>query len=78
MSGRVDGSESSMPPLPQRERRDRQVKIRLTPSEIAVLQELRPDLTPAGIIGVLVDDVLMGRYRPEWAASNRADNERPG
>ncbi|RQX16524.1 hypothetical protein DDE19_14800 [Micromonospora ureilytica] len=54
-------------PLPLREKRDQQVKIRLTPSEIERLAVMRPDLTPSGIVALLVDDVLAGRYRPGWA-----------
>lgn len=60
-----------LPPLPEGEKRDRQVKVRLTPSELAQLQSLRPDLTPAGVVGFLIDDVLTGRYCPEWAAPNQ-------
>jgi hypothetical protein len=66
MPRRRVGADPSMPPLSQTEKRDRQVKVRLTPTELARLQRLRPDLTPSGILGVLVDDVLTGRYRPEW------------
>ncbi|GAA0400664.1 hypothetical protein GCM10009541_49770 [Micromonospora gifhornensis] len=58
----------NLPPLPAREKRDQQVKIRLTPSEIERLAVLRPDLTPSGVVALLVDDVLAGRYRPVWAA----------
>ncbi|MGH3734403.1 MAG: hypothetical protein ACRDT6_02070 [Micromonosporaceae bacterium] len=47
------------------------MKVRLTPSELAQLQSLRPDLTPAGVVGFLLDDVLTGRYRPEWAAPDQ-------
>ncbi|MFJ8691109.1 hypothetical protein [Micromonospora wenchangensis] len=66
----------NLPPLPTRERRDQQVKIRLTPSEMERLTTMRPDLTPSGILALLVDDVLAGRYRPEWAVpeeTGRAD-----
>lgn len=64
-----------LPPLPAREKRDQQVKIRLTPSEIERLGELRPDLTPPGIVAQLVDDVLTGRYRPAWAAGVAESSE---
>ncbi|WBC08933.1 hypothetical protein [Micromonospora sp. WMMA1947] len=57
----------NLPPLPAREKRDQQVKIRLTPSEMERLAVMRPDLTPSGIVALLVDDVLAGRYRPGWA-----------
>ncbi|MFF0318845.1 hypothetical protein ACFYPH_29910 [Micromonospora sp. NPDC005252] len=57
----------NLPPLPAREKRDQQVKIRLTPSEMERLAVTRPDLTPSGIVALLVDDVLSGRYRPRWA-----------
>jgi len=43
------------------------VKIRLTASEIDKLLALRPDLTPSGIVALLVADVLDGRCRPDWA-----------
>lgn len=59
----------NLPPLPEREKRDRQVKIRLTPSEVDKLGELRPDLGLPKIVALLVDDVLSGRYRPAWAAA---------
>lgn len=59
----------NLPPLPTREKRDQQVKIRLTPSEMERLGMLRPDLTPPGIVALLVDDVLAGRHRPAWAAT---------
>ncbi|MEV0809808.1 hypothetical protein [Micromonospora sp. NPDC050200] len=59
----------NLPPLPAREKRDQQVKIRLTPSEMERLAVMRPDLTPSGIVALLVDDVLAGRYRPAWAAA---------
>ena len=58
-----------LPPLPAREKRDQQVKIRLTPSEMEKLGQLRPDLTPSGIVSLLVDDVVTGRHRPAWAAA---------
>ncbi len=59
-----------LPPLPDHgsERRDQQVKIRLTASEVEALIALRPDLKPSGIVSLLVDDVLKGRHRPGWAA----------
>jgi hypothetical protein len=59
---------TDLPPLPEREKRDVQVKIRLTPSEAAALAALRPDLSLPGILAHLADDVLTGRYRPTWAA----------
>lgn len=59
----------NLPPLPAREKRDQQVKIRLTPSEMERLAVMRPDLTPSGIVALLVDDVLAGRHRPAWAAA---------
>jgi hypothetical protein len=49
------------------EKRDQQVKIRLTKSEVEELMRLRPDLAASGILALLVDDVLAGRYRPGWA-----------
>jgi hypothetical protein len=58
----------NLPPLPEREKRDQQVKIRLTPSELKQLGALRPDLTASAIVGLLVDDVVAGRHRPSWAA----------
>lgn len=59
-----------LPPLPDHgsERRDQQVKIRLTGSEVEALMALRPDLKPSGIVSLLVDDVVKGRHRPGWAA----------
>lgn len=57
----------NLPPLPEREKRDQQVKIRLTRSEVERLATLRPDLAASGILALLVDDVLAGRYRPGWA-----------
>ncbi|MET8253358.1 hypothetical protein [Micromonospora sp. NPDC005197] len=59
----------NLPPLPTREKRDQQVKIRLTPTELERLTAMRPDLTPSGILALLVDDVLAGRYWPTWAAA---------
>ncbi|WP_435233849.1 hypothetical protein [Micromonospora aurantiaca (nom. illeg.)] len=64
----------NLPPLPARERRDQQVKIRLTPSELERLAAMRPDLTPSGILALLVDDVLAGRYRPGWAVPEETGN----
>jgi hypothetical protein len=61
------GEIGDLPPLPEREKRDQQVKIRLTPSEVGQLGALRPDLAPSAIVGLLVDDVIAGRYRPSWA-----------
>lgn len=60
----------NLPALPGEasQRRDQQVKIRLTSAGLARLQALRPDLTPSGIVSLLVDDVLEGRHRPDWAA----------
>jgi hypothetical protein len=67
---RVVEAAKGLPPLPgDNEKRDQQVKIRLSPSEIEKLKLLRPDLTPAGIVALVVDDVLAGLYRPTWAAS---------
>jgi hypothetical protein len=57
-----------LPPLPVREKRDQQVKIRLTPGEVEALLALRPDLTAAGVVALVIDDVLAGRYEPAWAA----------
>ena len=61
-------ADPDLPPLPAREKRDQQVKIRLTETELRQLVKLRPDLAPSGIVALLVDDVLAGRYRPHWAA----------
>lgn len=61
------GEVVDLPPLPEREKRDQQVKIRLTPSELERLGAVRPDLSPSAIVGLLVDDVLAGRHRPSWA-----------
>jgi hypothetical protein len=57
-----------LPPLPVREKRDQQVKIRLTPGEVEALLALRPDLTASGVVALVIDDVLAGRYEPVWAA----------
>ncbi|MFF3867048.1 hypothetical protein [Micromonospora sp. NPDC001898] len=43
------------------------MKIRLTATEVARLEELRPDMAVAGIVALLVDDVLANRYRPAWS-----------
>ncbi|MFY1633746.1 hypothetical protein ACN27F_10775 [Solwaraspora sp. WMMB335] len=59
--------DPALPALPEREKRDQQVKIRLTLREVHELGKLRPDLVPSGIVALLVDDVLAGRYRPDWA-----------
>lgn len=61
-------ADTDLPPLPEREKRAVQVKIRLTPSEAEALAALRPDLAVSGIVAQLVDDVLAGRHRPSWAA----------
>lgn len=60
----------NLPALPDEatRRRDQQIKIRLTSVEAAELQTLRPDLTLSGIVSLLVDDVLLGRNRPDWVA----------
>ncbi len=62
-------ADPDLPPLPEREKRDQQVKIRLTASEVHQLAQLRPDLAVSGIVALLVDDVLAGRHRPPWAAA---------
>ncbi len=63
-----------LPPLPgDNEIRDQQVKIRLSAGEVEKLRKLRPDLTTAGIVALLVDDVLAGRSRPTWAAVSDAE-----
>jgi hypothetical protein len=66
----------NLPVLPDEatRRRDQQIKIRLTSVELAELQTLRPDLTPSGIVSLLVDEVLQGRYRPDWAAPASAQH----
>jgi len=63
--------DQELPPLPVREKRDQQVKIRLTPGEVEALLAMRPDLTATGVVALLVDDVLTGRYEPVWAARKR-------
>ncbi|MDG4799280.1 MULTISPECIES: hypothetical protein [Micromonospora] len=65
---RVVEAAQGLPPIPNDEKRDQQVKIRLTRSEVEQLIAMRPDLTPSGIVAVIVDDVLSGRYTPVWAA----------
>src|SRR5262245_26195799 len=62
-------ADPALPPLPEREKRDQQVKIRLTASEVDQLAQLRPDLAVSGIVALLVDDVLAGRHRPQWAVT---------
>jgi len=62
-------ADPALPPLPEREKRDQQVKIRLTTSEVDQLAQLRPDLAVSGIVALLVDDVLAGRHRPQWAVT---------
>lgn len=64
---RRGAADPNLPPLPGREKRDQQVKIRLTASEVRQLEQLRPDLAVSGIVSLLVDDVLAGRHRPAWA-----------
>lgn len=60
-----------LPPLPPAyEKRTEQVKIRLSPTEKQRLQRMRPDLGPATIVALIVDDVLDGRYQPSWAATD--------
>jgi hypothetical protein len=61
------GADPDLPPLPEREKRDQQVKIRLTAGEVHRLVQLRPDLAVSGIVALLVDDVLAGRHQPQWA-----------
>lgn len=67
---RVVEAAQGLPPLPGDEKRDQQVKIRLSVSEVDRLKAMRPDLTPAGIVALVVDDVLAGRYRPAWTISD--------
>ncbi|WP_213456583.1 hypothetical protein [Rhizomonospora bruguierae] len=69
-------ADPALPPLPERERRDQQVKIRLTATEIGQLSRLRPDLAPSGIVALIVEDVLAGRYRPNWAAPVKDSQDR--
>jgi hypothetical protein len=68
-------ADPDLPPLPQREKRDQQVKIRLTASEVHQLAQLRPDLAVSGIVALLVDDVLAGRHRPPWAVAKSASSK---
>ena len=74
---RVVEAAQGLPALPGEEKRDQQVKIRLTRSEVDRLVRVRPDLTAAGIVALLVDDVLSGRHVPQWAAasSDATDSE---
>lgn len=65
---RVVEVAQGLPALPGEEKRDQQVKIRLNRSEVEKLVSLRPDLTAAGIVALLVDDVLCGRIVPQWTA----------
>ncbi|MET8525804.1 hypothetical protein [Micromonospora sp. NPDC005172] len=67
---RVVEAAQGLPALPGEEKRDQQVKIRLTASEVEKLVSLRPDLTAAGIVALLVDDVLSGRTVPQWTAGS--------
>ncbi|WP_328381472.1 hypothetical protein OHQ88_32995 [Micromonospora zamorensis] len=67
---RVVEVAQGLPALPGDEKRDQQIKIRLTPSEVEKLVNLRPDLTAAGIVALLVDDVLSGRLIPTWTVSS--------
>ncbi|MET8280921.1 hypothetical protein [Micromonospora sp. NPDC005174] len=64
---RVVEAAQGLPALPGEEKRDQQVKIRLTVSEVEKLMSFRPDLTAAGIVALLVDDVLTGRVVPQWS-----------
>jgi hypothetical protein len=60
-------SDQNLPPLPdERPRRTEQVKIRLSPEQVADLEALRPDRKAPGVVALIVDDVLSGRYRPAW------------
>ncbi len=68
-------ADTDLPPLPEREKRVIQVKIRLTPSEVEALAALRPDLAVPGIVAQLVDDVLAGRHRPSWVARPHREGE---
>jgi hypothetical protein len=72
-------ADPDLPPLPEREKRDQQVKIRLTASEVRQLAQLRPDLAVSGIVALLVDDVLAGRHRLPWAvAEGTSSRHQPG
>lgn len=55
-----------LPALPGEEKREQQVKIRLTRGELDRLVGMRPDLSASGIVALLVDDVLSGRHAPPW------------
>lgn len=69
-------SDPSLPPLPSGyESRTEQVKIRTSVREKSRLQRMRPDLTPATIVSLLVDDVLAGRYLPPWAVASPVDDD---
>lgn len=70
-------SARELPPLPpgSEDKRDRQVKIRLSEREAKALEDRRPDLTVAGIVSLLVDDVLEGRHNPSWML--RSDDTDP-
>jgi hypothetical protein len=68
-------SDPSLPPLPSRfESRTEQVKIRVSVREKDQLQRMRPDLTTAAIVSLLVDDVLTGRYQPPWSVEVSTDD----
>lgn len=70
VEGQRVGAEDmqELPPKPRvrEERRDRQVKIRLSGREVKILEKRRPDLKAAGIVSLLIDDVLEGRHNPSW------------
>ncbi|KAB1943435.1 hypothetical protein F8271_10110 [Micromonospora sp. ALFpr18c] len=65
---RVVEAAQGLPALPDEERRDQQVKVRLSRTEAERLRAMRPDLTVSGIAALVIDDVLAGRYVPAWAA----------
>ncbi|MFI7332844.1 hypothetical protein [Micromonospora aurantiaca (nom. illeg.)] len=67
---RVVEAAQGLPALPGEEKRDQQVKIRLSRSEVDKLVSMRPDLTAAGIVALLVDDVLSGRHFPQWTVKS--------
>ncbi len=69
--------DAELPPVPERPRRATQVKIRLTEDEVADLERLRPDRAAPGVVALIVDDVLAGRYRPAWGLP-LARWDRPG
>lgn len=77
MQRRDTDSARGLPPLPgtRGEARNRQVKIRLSEREAKALEDRRPDLTVAGIVSLLVDDVLEGRHNPSWML--RSDDTDP-